>query len=294
MSCDTSRMAKDITVCLSFDFDAMSVWIANFRTQSPNALSRGEFGRVGANRLLDLLASRDLPSTWFIPGHTAEAFPDTCRRIVDGGHEIGHHGYCHENPRRQTAEGERAILERGIDVLEKLSGSPPIGYRCPAGSFSDHTVALLVEHGFSYDSSMLADDFTPYYCRDGDEASLEKPYVFGPPVDLVELPFSWNLDDFPAFEYTASRIGISPGLADPERVYSIWSGDFTYLYERIGCGVFVLTMHPQTIGRGHRLLMLERFIDHLAEHEGVRFTTLAQAAGEWRSENDLAKAARLR
>lgn len=287
-------MTKDITVCLSFDFDAMSVWISNFRTDSPNALSRGEFGRVGAGRLLDLLAARELPSTWFVPGHTLEAFPDTCRRIVEGGHEVGHHGYCHENPRRQTPEGERAILERGIELIEKFSGRRPLGYRCPAGSFSDQTVQLLVDHGFTYDSSMMADDFTPYYCRSGDRTSLEEPYVFGPSVDLVELPFSWNLDDFPAFEYTASRMGISPGLADPERVFAIWSGDFAYLYERLGQGVFVLTMHPQTIGRGHRLLMLERLLDHLASHRGVRFGTLSEAAARWRSDNDLASVRRAR
>lgn len=279
---------KDITVCLSFDFDAMSVWISNFRTTSPNALSRGEFGRVGALRLLDLLASRDLPATWFIPGHTIEAFPDACRSIAEAGHEIGHHGYCHENPHRQSPADERAILVRGIDLVEKLAGRPPRGYRCPAGSFSERTIDLLVEHGFSYDSSMLGDDFTPYYCRSGDRASLSEPFEFGRPVDLVELPFSWNLDDFPAFEYTASKMGISPGLADPERVRSIWAGDFEYLYERLGRGVFVLTMHPQTIGRGHRMLMLERFVDHLASHDGVRFSTLGAAADRFRTENALA------
>ena len=81
------RMKREITVCLSFDFDAMSVWITNFRTESPNALSRGEFGKVGAGRILDLLADRGLPATWFIPGHTIEAFPEVCARIAEAGPE---------------------------------------------------------------------------------------------------------------------------------------------------------------------------------------------------------------
>ncbi len=284
-------MSPDITVCLSFDFDAMSVWIQNFRTDSPNALSRGEFGRVGAGRILDLLAERDLPATWFIPGHTIEAFPDTCARIASAGHEIGHHGYCHENPKRQEPEQERAILERGIELIDKLAGRPPRGYRAPAGSFSHRTIEYLVEYDFTYDSSMMADDFTPYYCRVGDRASVDAPYEFGRRVDLVELPFSWNLDDFPAFEYTASRLGVSPGLADPDRVYSIWAGEFEFLYRKLGSGVYTLTMHPQTIGRGHRLLMLETLLDHIQSHPGVRFSTMADCAAAWRARHSLADAA---
>lgn len=280
-------MAKDISVCLSFDFDAMSVWISNFRTESPNALSRGEFGKVGAGRILDLLAERGLPATWFIPGHTIEAFPDVCRRVAEAGHEIGHHGYCHENPRSKEPEEEVAILERGIELIEATSGKPPRGYRAPAGSFSKRTIGYLAERGFLYDSSMMADDFTPYYCRTGDVVSLDKAYQFGERVDLVEMPFSWNLDDFPAFEYTASRLGVSPGLADPDRVYSIWAGEFQFLYEKLGAGVYILTMHPQTIGRGHRLLMLERLLDYFESHDGVRFETMADYAAKWRENNAL-------
>jgi peptidoglycan/xylan/chitin deacetylase (PgdA/CDA1 family) len=122
-------MSKDVTVCLSYDFDAMSVWIANFRTESPNALSRGEFGQVGAQRLLDLLAEYDIKSTWFVPGHTIEAFPAECRRLVDEGHEVGHHGYCHENPARLELEKEQAILARGIALIKNLTGHAPQGYR---------------------------------------------------------------------------------------------------------------------------------------------------------------------
>ena len=280
-------MTADIQVCLSFDFDAMSLWIANFRTDSPNALSRGEFGRVGALRLLDLLAERGIRSTWFIPGHTAEAFPEVCRRIAAEGHEIGHHGYCHENPRQLELEQEIAVLERGIRSIEELTGEAPRGYRCPSGSFNQRTLELLARYGFLYDSSMMADDFTPYYCRVGDQAPPDGPYVFGRRIDLVEIPFSWNLDDFPFFEYTASRRGISPGLADPERVMRVWWGEFEYLRRKLGRGVYTLTLHPQVIGRGHRMLMLEELVDRIAAVEGVELTTLSEVAESWRARNPL-------
>lgn len=278
-------MAKDITVCLSYDFDAMSVWIANFRTDSPNALSRGEFGQVGARRLLDLMAEYDIKSTWFVPGHTIEAFPVECRRLVEEEHEVGHHGYCHENPRRLELEKERAILERGIALIRDLTGRAPQGYRSPAGSFSPNTLGLLTAYGFLYDSSMMANDFTPYYCRDGIKASIDAPYDFGHPIELVEMPFAWHLDDFPFFEYTISRNGIQPGLADPARVYDVWAGDFEYLYTKLGTGVFILTMHPQVIGRGHRLLMLERFIKDLKGRGGVTFSRMGDFVRRWKAEH---------
>ena len=55
----------------------------------------------------------------------------------------------------------------------------------------------------------------------------------------------------------------------------------------MGAGVFILTMHPQCIGRGHRVLMLERLIEHLRGHEGVRFVTMQEAAREFRAAHPL-------
>jgi peptidoglycan-N-acetylglucosamine deacetylase len=280
-----------VTVCLSFDFDAMSSWIYGYNTKSPNALSRGEFAAVGARRLLTLLGDRDIKTTWFVPGHSAEAFPDVIEQLTRADHEIGHHGYCHEDPSRMERPEEVAVLERGIGVLESMTGRAPTGYRCPSGSFSAHTLELLLSHGFAYDSSMLADDFTPYYCRIGDVVAVDAPFVFGKPVDIVEIPFSWSLDDHPFFEHTRSRRGINPGLADPARVYAVWKGDFDYLHERLGDGVFTLTLHPEVIGRGHRLLMLERLIDDMAAASGVTFSRMGDYARDWRREHPLVRGA---
>ena len=67
-------MARRI-VCLTFDFDAVSGWISRGLT-SPTPMSRGEFGLVGARRILALLAEYDIRATWFIPGHTIESFSE--------------------------------------------------------------------------------------------------------------------------------------------------------------------------------------------------------------------------
>ena len=79
------------TACLTFDFDAVSLWIIRGLT-TPGPVSRGEFGAFAVPRLLHVLDSKGVPSTWFIPGHTVETYPSACRDVVAAGHEIALHG----------------------------------------------------------------------------------------------------------------------------------------------------------------------------------------------------------
>ncbi|MEX1104004.1 MAG: polysaccharide deacetylase [Dehalococcoidia bacterium] len=269
-----------ISLSLTFDFDAISVWIGSMGSKSPSNISRGEFGVIGAARLLDVLRKADIPSTWFIPGHTIETFPDACRAVVGGGHEVGHHNYLHENPRTLDENAERAVLERGIACIERLTGTRPSGFRSPAWDHSANTVRLLADLGFAYDSSLMASDFEPYYARLGDTIHADAPIEFGDAVDLVEMPIDWSLDDWPYFGLNWNSHHV--GLRTPDEVFAVWASEFDYLYERVGSGVFNLTMHPQIMGRGHRLLMLERFIDHV-RRPGVTFRRLGDVAGEWRA-----------
>ena len=137
-------MGKNISVCLSFDFDAMSVWLTTMRSRSLSTVSRGEFGKVGTERLLDVLRRYQVLASWFIPGHTIDTFPDLVKRIADTGHEIGHHGYCHENPASVAPDEERRILERGIACIQRVTGKTPTGYRSPAADLGPQSVSLLV------------------------------------------------------------------------------------------------------------------------------------------------------
>lgn len=272
------------TICLTFDFDAISIWIGPYGATSPSMISRGEFGVVGVERILRLLARLQIPATFFIPGHTADTYPDTVRAIAAAGHEIGHHGYLHENPvALESKERERAVLEQGLVALQRAANVRPTGYRSPAWDNSPHTIELLLEYGFRYESSLMGQDFEPYWCRVGDVIRQDGPYEFGPAVDLVELPVSWVLDDFPHFEYVRLGNRLSPGLSAPSKVAEIWRGDFDFMYREVPGGVFNLTMHPQVIGRGHRMLMLDDLITYFQQHEGVRFTTLATAAEDFRA-----------
>ncbi len=277
-------MADRATVCLTFDFDAISLWIGPMGATSPSMISRGEFGVVGVDRILRLLDRERIPATFFIPGHTADTYPDSVRAIVRAGHEVGHHGYLHENPvALESAAREREVLELGLAALDRAAGVRPTGYRSPAWDNSPHTIELLLEYDFRYESSLMGKDFEPYWCRVGDVIRQDGPYEFGREVDLVELPVSWVLDDFPHFEYVSLRGSVRPGLSAASKVEEIWRDEFDYMYREVEGGVYNLTMHPQVIGRGHRMLMLERLIAHFQKHEGVHFATLATVAEDFRA-----------
>lgn len=267
--------------CLTFDFDALSGFIARGMT-SPSPVSRGEFGpRVGVPRILALLERHRIPASWFIPGHTLETYPGECSRIADHGHEIGHHGWQHVSPVLLTREQEEAELVRANERIKALTGAGARGYRSPSWDLSPHSVELLLQHGFVYDSSMMGDDYTPYRVRCGDVITLEEPAKFGPETPLIEMPISWTLDDFPHFEFMRTPAWIMPGLMKGEHVLENWVDDFLYLRNRLEWGVITYTFHPFVIGRGHRMLVLERLIDALQRH-GAVFMKLEDAAAEFR------------
>lgn len=269
----------DHIVCLSFDFDAMSGWIARGMT-TPTPISRGEFGVVGAERILRLLAKHRIEATWFIPGHTLETYPEICRRVVEAGHEIGHHGWTHRAPASLSREDEESELERANEQIRSLTGRYARGYRSPAWDLSPHSVGLLVKHGFLYESSMMANDYRPYRVRQGDVIELERPAVLGAATRLIEMPVSWSLDDYPHFEFVRTAAHVLPGLMNAELVLANWIDDFRYMKRELPWGIVTYTFHPFVIGRGHRMLMLERLIERLAA-EGARFLRMESAAGEY-------------
>ena len=274
------------TVCLTFDFDAISLWIGPFAARSPSMISRGEFGAVGCERILRLLEREGIPATFFVTGHTADTYPGHVRAIAAAGHEIGHHGYLHENPLAlETPERERDVLLKGFAALDRAASVRPTGYRSPAWDNSPYTIDLLLEQGFRYESSLMGNDYSPYWCRTGDVVQSDGPYLFGPDVDLVEMPVSWILDDFPHFEYVSiPSHGLNrTGLSAPSKVAEIWQDDFTFMQREVPNGVFTVTMHPQVIGRGHRMLMLERLIAWFKSQPGTTFSTLGEAAEVFRT-----------
>jgi peptidoglycan/xylan/chitin deacetylase (PgdA/CDA1 family) len=286
-------MSKDIQICLGVDVDAVSGWLGSYGGQdSPNDIQRGMFaGEVGRPRLVRLFDKLGVPSTWFIPGHSIETFPREMKMVADAGHEIGAHGYSHENPIALNAQQERDVLEKTIKLVEELSGEAPRGYVAPWWEMSERTASLLIENGFTYDHSQNYNDFLPFYARVGDTwtnvdytQSAEtwmKPLVRGKEIDLVEFCGNWYVDDLPPMMFNKHAAN-SHGFVSPRDIETLWNDQFDWVYRESDYGVFPVTLHPDVSGRPQVLLMLERLIAYWSSHPGVRFVTFEEAAAGFR------------
>jgi len=265
-------------VCLTFDFDTQSGFIARGMT-TPTPLSRGEFGATASGRILDFLKSRGIAATWFIPGFTIESWPRECDAVVAGGHEVAHHSWAHIPPATQSRHEEESDLVRANDAIARLSGRKARGYRSPSWDLSEHTIELLLDHGFLYDSSLMGADYLPYRARRGDVAKLGEPYRFGKPSPLIEMPISWSLDDFPHFEFMRTASTVLASMQPARPVMQSWLDEFLYMKKSVDWCVLTYTMHPYVIGRGYRMRALEELIDKLGD-EGAVFMTMEAAARE--------------
>lgn len=287
-------MTKDIKICLGVDVDAVAGWLGSYGGEdSPNDIQRGVFaGEVGSPRLLRLFERYGIRTTWFIPGHSIESFPDQMQAVADAGHEVGAHGYCHENPVAMTREQESEVLLHSIELVRKLSGRAPRGYVAPWWEMSEHTAALLLEHGFSYDHSQNYNDFVPFYARVGDAwtkidfagraQDWMKPLRHGHEVDLVEFCGNWYVDDLPPMMFNKHAAN-SHGYVSPADVERLWNDQFDWVYRELDYAVFPVTLHPDVSGRPQVLLMLERLIEYWSGHPGVSFVTFEEAADDFRA-----------
>jgi peptidoglycan/xylan/chitin deacetylase (PgdA/CDA1 family) len=265
-------------VCLTYDFDTQSGFIARGMT-TPTPLSRGEFGAMASRRVLDFLNVRGIKATWFIPGFTIESWPRECAAVAAAGHEVGHHSWAHIPPANQTREEEEADLVRANEAIARLTGHKARGYRSPSWDLSEHTIDLLLRHGFLYDTSLMGADYRPYRARRGDVAELGEVFHFGEETALVEMPISWSLDDFPHFEFVRQPQTILASMQPARAVMQNWLDEFLYMKKTAEWGVLTYTMHPYVIGRGYRMLALEELVDRLAK-EGAVFMTMEEAARE--------------
>jgi len=177
-------LAKDIVCGFGVDVDAVAGWLGSYGGEdSPDDISRGLFaGEVGSMRLLTLFERWGIETTWFMPGHSIETFPEQMAAVAAAGHEVGIHGYSHENPIEMTPEQEEAVLDKCIELVAKLSGKRPTGYVAPWWEFSPVSNELLLKKGSKYDRSLMHRDYEPYYVRVGDTWTK---------IDYTKRPQDW-------------------------------------------------------------------------------------------------------
>lgn len=285
-------MAKEILCGFGVDVDAVAGWLGSYGGEdSPDDISRGLFaGEVGSLRLLTLFERFGIKTTWFIPGHSIETFPEQMKAVVKAGHEIGIHGYSHENPIAMTPEQEETVLDKCIDLVSTLQGRRPTGYVAPWWEFSPVTNELLLKKGIKYDHSLMHHDFQPYYVRVGDSwtkidyaqkpEAWMKPLRRGHETDLIEIPASWHLDDLPPMMFI-KKAPNSHGFINPHDIEQMWRDQFDWVYREYDYAVFPITIHPDVSGRPHVLMMLERLYAYMSRHPGVRFCTMNEMADDF-------------
>jgi peptidoglycan/xylan/chitin deacetylase (PgdA/CDA1 family) len=255
-------------VALSFDCDHETYELGS-GGRAIGRLAWGEFGRrVGVPRILDVLSRRAVSASFFMPAVCSLIDPDETRRIVAEGHEIGIHGWMHENNSLLDAATERELVLRAHDVLTRNAGEPPVGFRSANWDLSDNTIHIVHEMGLEYDSSLMADE-------DCYELVLD-----GTPSGIVEVPVEWLRDD--AVYLMFNRQPATRPWMPPEDVFAIFRREFDKAREE--GGLFQVVMHPFVIGYRSRIWILEQLIDHAQSCGDTWFGTHAEVA-RWVRDN---------
>ncbi|MGW0805107.1 polysaccharide deacetylase family protein [Nonomuraea sp. NPDC002799] len=272
---------KTFALAVTVDFDAQAAWLAKGKND-PATMARGEFGaEVGVPRLLEIFDRYQIPTTWGIPGHSIMTWPDYCKDVLARGHEICAHGVYHENLNDMPEPIERKLMVRQLEQHQEILGNRPRGYRAPSGSMSYNTMKILDEFGFDWHSSLSGRDFEPYHPREIKEINLHGATVFGPPSRVLEFPTSWFLEDWVAFEYVG---GYSMGLSSTDVVLQRWNDSLEYGLKYVTPGVMTLVLHPQSIGRPHHMMMLDRFLEHVTSQPNLWIATLSDIFDAWTAE----------
>jgi peptidoglycan/xylan/chitin deacetylase (PgdA/CDA1 family) len=252
-----------VSVSLTFDVDAEAALLGLGLDEATrySAFTERRFGIArGLPRVLALLAEHGIRGTFYVPGYTADRYPDDVSAIVEGGHEVAHHGYFHLPPTGLDPAGQREELERGKAALEKLTGRAPKGYRSPSWDVTEETFSLLGELGFEYDSSCMGDD-RPYIERLGR-------------TSLVELPVHWSLDDFPYYSWGEAAGGL---MSDPSVLSAVWMSEFRVALREGGHVTY--TAHPEISGRRSRFEAFQSFVEGMRSTADVWFATHGEIAG---------------
>lgn len=247
---------------ISFDIDADSLIHISKPKDSFDRLypiTMGRYDQVAVPRILETYKRLGLKQSFFIPAWTMKQYPDIVDAILAGGHEIGHHGYIHEDPSEISPQEQRHWFEKALDVHVEMTGRKPRGYRAPVYNATQSTIDLLIENGFTYDSSLMADDI-PY------KMNTAKGTLF-------EVPPHWGSDDWPPFAHYA-EIGYMMPVKSPTEGLAASFEEFDAQYE--AGGFWMGIWHPFLTGRLARWRVVERWLEQTLSSKNVWFAPLEE------------------
>ena len=260
---------------LSFDVDAESAILAHGRRYADHAMvmTHQAYGpKVGVPRLLRLLDDFGIKATFFVPGLTADRYPQTVERIAAAGHEVGHHSYSHLSPVDLGLEGEREDFERALAALDRArrqAEGPPV--RAVGGELGHAVPGRRVRARVRLDADGRRQAVP---ARDAERGTI------------AELPPHWSLDDWEQYAYLP-RPAIGVNIESPAKVLDLWTNELDAM-RRHGC-LFMLTNHPFLSGRPGRVETLRKLVEHALERGDVEFVTAAEVAARVREDPEATK-----
>ncbi len=255
---------------ITFDMDADSLIHLARPKNSHDRLYPISMGRYGPDvavpRILDTYRRLGLKQSFFVPGWCVEQYPAAVESMLEQGHEVGHHGYLHEDPLTHSYEQQAEWFGKAMDAHKRVVGNTPRGYRAPVYNINQGVLDLLLEYDFQYDSSMMGDDI-PYMLD-----------IRG--HHLMEMPVHWGTDDWPPFAHFDEIGYMMPVKSPSSGLQGFWE-EFEAHYE-VG-GFWHCIWHPFLTGRLARWKQVEKWLESTLENYDVWFASLGEIAAYVRS-----------
>lgn len=255
-------------VAVTFDIDSDSLLHLEHGDRAPDLVATASWLRydeIAIPRILELYRRLGIRQTFFYPAWCMETYPHLVEMILADGHEIGHHGYIHENYNQLPEDEQEAFFARAVETIERMTGRKPRGFRAPSYNFAKATAGLLVKYGFAYDASLMTDD-VPHL-------------VDAPGGSFVEIPSHWPLDDWPQYVH-APDFGYQMTVRAPAEACAVYWAEFEAAYQ--SGGLWVTAWHPWVSGRPARLQAIEAMLRDMQKHGDVWFASMEDIAAHMR------------
>ncbi len=231
-----------------------------------------EYGsRAGVWRILREFEKRNLPLTVFGVGMALERHPELCSALVELGHEIACHGWRWIHYQSLPEEVEREHMQRGMDALTRLTGNRPLGWY--TGRDSPNTRRLVADYGgFEYDSDYYGEDL-PFW--------MQVKKTSGDVVPQLIVPYTLDCNDM--------RFALPQGYSYADPFFQYLKDTFDTLYaEGDPAGLnqpsmMSIGMHCRLLGRPGRITALQRFLDHVQQHDKVWVAKRLDIARHWKT-----------
>lgn len=251
---------------ITFDMDSDSILYSDHPERASTMVGTASwlrYDQVAVPRILRLYQKHNIKQTFFVPGWTAENYPEVVREIVSEGHEVALHGYFHEKPNTLSREIEGYWFNKSVDAIARVTHQQPLGFRAPSYRFSKHTLGHLLDAGVLYDSSLMSDD-VPYLLVDRDSER-----------SLIELPTDWSRDDWPQYTNN-SELGYRMPIKSPKAAMDVFMAEFDAAW--IHGALWIAVWHPFVSGRLARLMAVDEMIQYMKAKGDVWFAPLCEIA----------------